>query len=68
MLITELGMVTLVKEVQPSNARAFISVTVSGITKLVTSSPFRYSFAPLLNGFEENPSNVIPHQDSIVPR
>ena len=40
---------------------AAISVTVSGITKSVTSSPFKYRLAPTNSGFESLLSNSISH-------
>ena len=67
MLVTLSGITTLVKEWQPLNVQSFISVIELGITNSVTSSPFRYSFAPLLKGFDFPASNVIPHHWSIVP-
>ena len=51
MLVTLLGIVTLVSDSQPLNF-VFIAVTVLGITSSVTRSPFRYKSAPLCNGFE----------------
>ena len=52
MLATPSGIVTLFRLLQPENA-ASMFVIPSGNTKSVTSSLFKYKFAPLCNGFDE---------------
>ena len=60
MLVTLLGMATEVKEEQPRKAYPPMLVTLLGITKSVTNSPFKYR---LWWGLEraESPKSILHH-------
>ena len=61
MLVTQLGIVTLVREEQPENVLFLMLVTPFGITSSVINSLFKYKLRAYDNGLAYAPKSIL-HQ------
>ena len=65
MLVTLFPIVTLVRPLQPKKAQKLILVTLSGIIKSFTNTPFTYKSWAYLNGVAKGSPKLIAHHFAI---